>query len=265
MGKCPTPESLESLLHEQVSDAERERIEAHVEDCAACQETLHDLALTTPGPAPPDLLAALSEAPPAEATAEAEVFLDRLKQKALTPFPGGPQGPVSGPSESGELPDVAGYEILGELGRGAVGIVYRARHRELNRPVALKMILAGPHLLPEARQRFRVEAGRSPGCGTRTSCRSTRSASTRAGRTSRWSLSTAAVLPAGSAACPSRPPKRPGSWRRWPGASQYAHQPGRRSTATSSRPTSCWPRTGRPRSPTSGWRRSARVGGDEDR
>ena len=158
MGDCPTSESLESLLREEFGDAERERIEAHVEQCAACQETLHDLALTTPGPTPPDLLAALSEAPPAEAIAEAEVFLDRLKRKALTPFPGGSQGPVSGPGEAGEPPEVAGYEIMGELGRGAVGIVYRARHRELNRPVALKMILAGPHLLPEARQRFRVEA-----------------------------------------------------------------------------------------------------------
>ncbi len=53
---------------------------------------------------------------------------------------------------------MAGYEILEELGRGAVGVVYRARHRALNRLVALKMILAGPHLAPETRQRFRVEA-----------------------------------------------------------------------------------------------------------
>jgi WD40 repeat protein len=54
-------------------------------------------------------------------------------------------------------PAVRGYEILGQLGRGGMGVVYRARQRDVHRVVALKMILAGGDARPEAVARFRTE------------------------------------------------------------------------------------------------------------
>ena len=150
MADCPPAESFERLLGENLNEEERKRIEAHVENCAACQKTLHNLALNVPGPAPARLLSALSEAPVSEAD-EADTFIRQLKMSVLSTDSDGGQRSPSEPSESVELPKVAGYEVQAELGRGAVGVVYRARDVELNRLVALKMVLAGAHLSPGAK------------------------------------------------------------------------------------------------------------------
>lgn len=50
------------------------------------------------------------------------------------------------------------FEILGEIGRGGMGLVYRARQRSLERDVALKFILLGCWAPPDEQRRFQLEA-----------------------------------------------------------------------------------------------------------
>lgn len=59
---------------------------------------------------------------------------------------------------SASLPHIPGYEVESVLGRGGMGAVYKGRHLQLNRPVAIKMLLAGACATAGERERFLREA-----------------------------------------------------------------------------------------------------------
>jgi eukaryotic-like serine/threonine-protein kinase len=76
--------------------------------------------------------------------------------------PGGRRAPPPEPHPPTPAPPspslVPGYEVLSTLGRGAMGVVYRARQASLDRTVALKVLSAGTHAAEEERARFNSEA-----------------------------------------------------------------------------------------------------------
>ena len=63
-----------------------------------------------------------------------------------------------GPEPGTRLGYVGDYELVEEIGRGGMGVVYRATQASLDRSVAVKLLLGGSWASEEARQRFLLEA-----------------------------------------------------------------------------------------------------------
>jgi serine/threonine-protein kinase len=114
---------------------------------------------------PPDLERAVSEHPELAAElrelwAAVQIAEEFGRSGTSIPPPEPAGAPAEPPGAPGRLPRSFGdFELLEEIGRGGMGVVYRAWQKSLGRTVALKMILGGELASAADLARFRAEAG----------------------------------------------------------------------------------------------------------
>jgi serine/threonine protein kinase/tetratricopeptide (TPR) repeat protein len=134
----PTPEALSDFGHGRLSDADSTPIEQHLETCAACRTRVEELR--------PDTLVSLLQGD--ENTVSRQPTRCSDSTAAIQ---------AAGTSLPPELTAHPRYQLLEPLGSGGMGAVYKARHRLMERTVALKVI--NPNLVcrPEAVERFERE------------------------------------------------------------------------------------------------------------
>jgi eukaryotic-like serine/threonine-protein kinase len=144
----PSRELLSAFGRGSVEDEELRTIQEHLECCEECCQVLESDLTTEP------LLEGLRRA---AAEVRTEDVYERSQGTRATPQVDDTAVVAASEIQPRRL-HLPGYQVLDEVGRGGIGIVYRARHLRLNRLVALKMLLSGNHASAAELARFRVEA-----------------------------------------------------------------------------------------------------------
>lgn len=155
---CPNQKELACLLAGKLRAEALEAMAEHLDHCPDCLSALRGLA-----PNPDPLLTALgpqSTTDPYLDELECRQALARFRGLVVNPLPGG-MGAGSHQEETTSLvplPRLLGrYRLLEELGRGAMGTVYRAVHTRLRKVVAVKILASDRVTEPTAVARFRRE------------------------------------------------------------------------------------------------------------
>jgi tRNA A-37 threonylcarbamoyl transferase component Bud32 len=160
---CPTRERWQEHLRGALPAADEAELGAHLESCQECQRLLE--TLTAASDSLLDVARAVGQEPRTEETAlraamgACQADTEGTATKAWT----GGDGPagfpfLAPPTEPGHLGRLAHYEVLEVLGRGGMGVVFKARDDKLNRIVAVKVLGAQYAASEQARKRFEREA-----------------------------------------------------------------------------------------------------------